>query len=139
MTKEVYFKDFEGLIHHYQFIDEQLEKSIGKFEGFRPIKLRVNIDSLTPRKLFQGPQYGCEIIAHHPEIRNSIVVHKFSKDFYQSVRQACKAVETVLRKHSKSKPALRRRAYDTIAYGSVMSTSMSSPTNSMAMQQQGLT
>jgi ribosome-associated translation inhibitor RaiA len=112
MNKEVLFRDFEGLLHHYQFIDMQIRKTIGKFEGIRPSHVRVTIDEVA-RKAFRGHDFGCEIIVHHPNMRKTILTHKFSKDFYKSVRAACDAAEKVLRRNSKSKLA-RRRKLDSI-------------------------
>jgi ribosome-associated translation inhibitor RaiA len=112
MNKEVLFRDFEGLLHHYQFIDMQIGKTIGKFEGLRPSHVRVTIDEVA-RKAFRPHDFGCEIILHHPNMRKTILTHKFSKDFYKSVRAACNAAEKALLRNSKNRLA-RQRKFDSV-------------------------
>jgi hypothetical protein len=110
MNKEVLFRDFDGLLHHYQFIDTQIEKAIGKYEGFRPITVRVTIDEI-PSKSFKGHEFGCEVLIHHPDMRNTVLTQKFSKDFYKSVRAACQTAETIVKRNLKNKPTRRRKSY----------------------------
>lgn len=108
MNKEIYFKDFDGLEHHHQFIDDQLEKTLGRLEGFRPFNVKVTIDEVNG-KSSGVVMFGCEIIANHPSIKNPIVVHKFSKDFYQCIRTSLKTAEKIFSKHSKARKAMRHR------------------------------
>lgn len=110
MTTMIHFKGFEGFQHHYDFIEEQLARTIGRHEHARPMKVEAFVFTGNARKEFRSPEFHCEVVISQPGVGHPVVAHKAQGDFQSCVRQACRSAEKNLRKYEERRFKMRRKA-----------------------------
>ena len=108
MTNMISFKNLESLDHLRDFIEDRIEDTIGQLVQNRDLRANVKIE----KKGQSHPDYSCEIVIYHPGLRKQIVARKSSPDFYQSVRETCRAIEKSLRRFAQTKSKLRHKNYE---------------------------
>jgi ribosomal subunit interface protein len=112
MIKIISFRNLDSIAHLRDFIDRQLEQTIGLFVDKRPLRAKVLIEKKQFKSTKQGhPDFNCEIVLYHPELRKQIVAKKASSNFYQSITEACRAVEKTLRRLAQTKSKRRHKNY----------------------------
>ncbi len=106
MRKEIHFKD--GEFHHNIFIEDSIDKMSGHFDKSDDFSVKCYVSTVTSRRNHKTPQFHCEMVIH-PHHAAPIVIHKEAKNFYVTVRDACRAAEKALRRNSRIKSKARRR------------------------------
>ncbi len=113
MTHTLSFRNLESLDHLRDFVDGYLDQTIGQIAPNKPLTANVVVEKKSVKGNSHGhPDFVCEIVLHHPSVRNSIVARKASPNFYQSVKEACRAVEKSLRRISQTRGKRRHRNFE---------------------------
>lgn len=106
MRKEIHFKD--GEFHHHIFIEDSIDKCLSPFDKADAFSVKCYVSTVTSRRNHKVPQFHCEMVIQ-PRQAAPIVIHKEAKNFYVTIRDACRAAEKALRRNSRIKLKERRR------------------------------
>jgi ribosomal subunit interface protein len=115
MTNLISFRNLESPDQLREFVDGYLEQKIGRFDDHQEIIANVIVEKKSVKHNSHGhPDFACEIVLHHPSTKNSIVAHKTSSNFYQSVKDTCRAIEHSLIKLTQTRSRRNKKNYDRI-------------------------
>lgn len=109
MRTIVQFRNFEGMKHHRNFIEENIEKSLTPFESWQSFDSHIILDAIKSKSEGHNPVFECELVLIELGMNRPIVIKKKNKDFYCAVRNSLRAAEKVLRRRSKERVSIRRK------------------------------
>ncbi|MBC7420662.1 MAG: HPF/RaiA family ribosome-associated protein [Bdellovibrio sp.] len=108
MKTNVVFKDFQGFEHLNGFVNEALEDTLGKFEGRRPIEVKVIVGTAHAKHQGQPLQFVCEALFTSNRSKN-LFAKKTHANFYTAVKSCMKSLERIIRREMKTKVQKHRR------------------------------
>ncbi len=109
MKTNVVFKDFQGFEHLTSFVNEALESTLGKFEGKRPLEVKVILATTHARHHGQPMEFQCEALLTSNRQKN-LFAKKTDVNFYTAVRSCMKTLEKIIRRELGAKIKNRRRS-----------------------------
>lgn len=113
MKTNIVFKDFEGFEHLHSFVNEALETTLGKFEGRRPVEVKVIVGTTHGNHQGQPPQFQCEAILTSNRNKN-LFARKTHSNFYTAVRSCMKSLDRMITRELKIKMQTHRRSSRTM-------------------------
>ncbi len=108
MKTNVVFKDFQGFEHLNGFVNEAVEATLGKFEGRRPVEVKVIVGTTHAKHQGQPVQFECEALLTSNRSKNLFAKKKHA-NFYTAVKTCMKSLERILRREMKTKIQTHRR------------------------------
>lgn len=108
MKTSILFRNFDGLDHLKNFVEESVDQSIGKFESWRHVDIHIVMSTAKGRSDLHRPIFECEMLIKGKGVTRPIIVKKINTDFYQSVRSSLRAAEKIFRRTSKIRVTNRR-------------------------------
>lgn len=109
MRTSLKFRNFEGLDHIRNYVENVADQFLGKFESWRQFDTHIVLGMAKARSTTHPPVFECEVLVKGRGLRRPVFTKKTSADFYQALRDSLKAAEKSLRRASKIRVSARRR------------------------------
>ena len=111
MKTKVTFGSIGKADHLEAFVLERTEEAVRDFLKAANFHLEVHLATECARTSSRRPYFKCEIFLQVLGRKHSIVVRKFSANFYEAVLKAEHALRKILRRDAACKPSLRKEKW----------------------------
>ena len=104
----VEFKNLEGLDHIRKYVEEAVNKNLGRFESWRRFDVHVILGTCRGRSETHRPIFESEFCIRGKGINRTIFVKKSSTDLYLAISECIRVSEKAFRRLSKIRVTERR-------------------------------
>jgi ribosome-associated translation inhibitor RaiA len=107
MKTNVVFKDFQRFEHLVGFVNDALAATLGKYEGNKPLEVKVILATTHARHHGQPMEFQCEALLTSNR-RKNLFAKKTHVNFYTAVKSCMKTLEKIIGREMHSKIKSRR-------------------------------